>query len=63
MWQQWVNVVLGLWIVAVPFVGFTATGSLWALVITGALIAILAIWGAQETQTERENGAMMPAHR
>jgi hypothetical protein len=63
MVQQWVNVVLGLWVIAVPFVGFAATGLTWALVITGAVIAILAIWGAQATQSEREAGKMQQRYQ
>lgn len=58
MWQQWINVILGLWIIAIPFINFSTTGFIWTLVITGAVITILGIWGAQETQSEREAGRM-----
>lgn len=61
MWQQWVNVLLGLWIIAVPFTGMTGSGLTWALVITGLAVAVLGLWGVQETSTERESGRM--AHR
>lgn len=63
MWQQWANVILGLWIIAVPFIDFTATGLTWALMITGAVTAIFGIWGAQETQSERKAGKMVHQHR
>ena len=58
MWQQWVNFLLGLWIIAVPFIGMTAQSNLWALVVTGVVVAGLALWGALETSSERETGRM-----
>lgn len=61
MWQQWVNVILGLWIIAVPFLNMTGSGLMWALVITGLLVAALGVWGASEATSERETGRM--AHR
>jgi hypothetical protein len=48
MWQQWTNVILGLWVIAVPFLGFTGTALSWTLAITGILIAALGAWGALE---------------
>lgn len=58
MWQQWTNAVLGLLIVAVPFLDLAATAFTWTLVLAGLAIAGLGIWGAQETNTERERGRM-----
>ncbi|RJQ33767.1 hypothetical protein C4568_03900 [Candidatus Parcubacteria bacterium] len=52
MWQQWTNAVLGLWVIAVPFIGLTGTALTWTLAITGIAIAILAFWGAQEHSEE-----------
>ena len=51
MWQQWVNALLGLWVVAVPFLGFTEANMMWALVITGIAIAVLALWGGAYEQS------------
>ena len=64
MWQQWVNAILGLIVVAVPFLGLTAATFTWTLVIVGAAVAVLGFWGAQEVQTERERGRMVhrPRH-
>ncbi|HET8581050.1 MAG TPA: SPW repeat protein [Candidatus Paceibacterota bacterium] len=59
MWQQWINVLLGLWVIAVPFLGMTAGALTWSLVISGLVIAGLGLWGAQETTEERRSGAMM----
>ena len=50
MWQQWVNLVLGLAIIASPFVGLTGASFTWTLVVGGALVAILALWGALREQ-------------
>ena len=59
MWQQWVNVLLGLWVFVVPFLGMSPSGMTWTLVVSGLVIAALGLWGAQETTTERESGSMM----
>lgn len=61
MWQQWANVILGLLVVAVPFLGLAASTFTWTLAILGIGIAALGLWGAQETYAEREHGKM--AHR
>ena len=50
MWQQWINLVLGLWIIAVPFVGMSATALAWTLAVSGIIIAALALWGALREQ-------------
>ncbi len=48
MWQQWVNALLGLWTIAVPFMGFSGNTLVWSLMITGLAIAVLSIWSMQE---------------
>ena len=52
MWQQWANVVLGLWVIAVPFIGLTAAAYAWTLTITGIVIAALALWGGSYEQSD-----------
>jgi len=42
MWQQWVNAVLGLWVIVVPFTGMTGSTLMWTLVVTGIAVAVLA---------------------
>ncbi|MDB4978564.1 MAG: hypothetical protein JWM56_750 [Candidatus Peribacteria bacterium] len=59
MWQQWVNGVLGIWIIAVPFLGLSAAQNLWVLAITGLVIAILGFWGAIQHRTMHEEGHSM----
>lgn len=58
MWQQWTNMLLGLLVIAVPFAFNMSSTLMWTLVILGAAIAILGIWGAQETTRERHDGRM-----
>ena len=58
MWQQWINAVLGLIVIATPFLGLAAATMTWVLVVAGVMIAALALWGAQETSIEREQGQM-----
>ena len=48
MWQQWTNGILGLWVIAVPFLGLTTTQNMWTLAITGIVMAVLGFWGATE---------------
>lgn len=49
MWKQWVNGVLGIWIVLLPYLGFTADVHTWLMVVTGIVIAVLAFWSASES--------------
>lgn len=52
-WEEWINVALGLWTVASPWIfGVTAlTTVLWAHVALGALIAGLAAWRTWSTHS------------
>jgi len=52
MWQQWAVAILGLWTIAVPFLGFTAGALTWTLVITGLIVAVLGFWGVSVTAPE-----------
>ena len=45
MWQQWINGLLGIWLIVLPFAAGLGTGVTWALVITGAAITVLGFWG------------------
>lgn len=46
MWQQWVNALLGLAVIVVPFLGLTGDTFIWTLAVLGIAIAAFAIWGA-----------------
>jgi hypothetical protein len=51
MWKQWVNAILGLLVLAVPFLNLTTTGFTWTLAIAGIVVAVLAVWTATETSS------------
>ncbi|QQG46502.1 MAG: hypothetical protein HYY55_01505 [Candidatus Niyogibacteria bacterium] len=46
MWQNWINGVLGLWVILMPFLGLTPSAHRSLMVVTGIVIAILAFWSA-----------------
>ncbi len=43
MWKQWVNVILGLAVIVMAYIG---GGHVIRFVIAGLLVALLAIWSA-----------------
>lgn len=45
MWEEWVNVVLGVWLILSPWIlGFSGmTGAMWNAVIVGLLVGVLAL--------------------
>lgn len=51
MWQQWINVLLGLWIIVLPFLGITGSTFTWTLAVTGIVVAALALWSALYEQS------------
>lgn len=56
MWQQWVNLIAGIWVIVVPFLALSGAALTWTLVITGVIVAGLALWGAlyEQSRTHRE---------
>lgn len=46
VWQQWLNALLGLWVIVIPFTGMVGNAMTQTLVVTGVVIAGLALWGA-----------------
>jgi len=49
MWQQWINAILGLAVLATPFLALTSSTLTWTLAIIGIAIAVLGVWGAMES--------------
>ncbi len=48
MWTNWLNVLLGLWLIVAPFlIGYskTSAGALWNDIIVGLAVGILAFIG------------------
>ncbi|MCC2630805.1 MAG: hypothetical protein K0S38_614 [Candidatus Paceibacter sp.] len=51
MWQQWLNVLAGLWLILSAYLGFTVDTMVINLTVTGIVVAGLALWGALEHNT------------
>lgn len=54
-WEEWTNLVLGVWVVIAPWVlGFwEAGGATWNHVIVGLLVAMDAGWAARDVQRQQ----------
>jgi hypothetical protein len=53
-WTHWVNGLLGIWVVALAFIGFTGAALTWTMVITGIVIAVLGFMGAGAAQQSKK---------
>ena len=60
MWQQWTNLVLGLWLVTSAYV-VSPDNMVLNLLVTGGIVAILAVWGALEHR-DMENAGRIHRH-
>ncbi|MEK7647099.1 MAG: hypothetical protein AAB378_01830 [Patescibacteria group bacterium] len=45
MWKNWVNGVLGLFVILVPFINFSLAVERTVLILLGIIIAVLGFWG------------------
>lgn len=54
-WEEWVNLVVGVWVFIAPFVlGFTTQdGAMWNHLIVGIVVAGDAIWAMSQTPARR----------
>jgi len=48
MWQQWLNILAGLWIIVSAFLNFDSSAATVNFTVTGFIIAVLALWGILE---------------
>jgi hypothetical protein len=48
MWKLWVTAVLGLLVLAVPFLNLSAEALTWTLALAGLAVAVLSVWHASE---------------
>lgn len=46
MWQTWINIVLGVAVVAVAFVNLSGTALVWTLSVIGVVIVLVELWEA-----------------
>jgi len=58
MWRQWINFILGMFIAAMAYSGFSAA---WVVGIA-ILIALIALWAALEGASEGHTAAIKHAH-
>ena len=43
-WEEWINIVLGIWLVASPWaLGIASTAARWNFIVVGALVLVLAL--------------------
>ena len=63
-WQDWANLVLGLWLVLSPWIlGFSGTSSAtWNAVILGLLVGLLALSVAREKPKDRKSTRLNSSH-
>ena len=52
MWKQWVNAILGLALIVVPFLGLTSTALAWTLALGGLVILVLSLWTVGEVPSD-----------
>ncbi len=51
-WANWTNMLLGVWLIAAPFMFVDVDAALWSSLISGAVIAALAGWSLVEAQVD-----------
>ena len=56
MWQHWINLLAGIWVIISPYVGFSESAMTTNLVISGIVIGGLALWGALESNSNARVG-------
>lgn len=59
VWEEWVNFVVGVWLILAPFVlGFTdQSGPMWNQIVVGVLIGADALWAALQYSPRRMHHA------
>ena len=59
MWQDWINGILGLWLILSAFVGMSVGATMANLVIVGIVVAALGFWAAgqryQQSNSEHQH--------
>lgn len=58
-WEEWSNLVLGLWLIAAPFaLGFTTeTAAMWNHIVVGLVVGADALWAALAKAPEHPHHA------
>lgn len=58
MWQQWINLLAGLWLILSAYLGFTPAMMVTNLTVTGVIVAALGLWGALEHNAMHKTAIM-----
>ncbi len=55
LWEEWVNLILGIWLIISPWVvGFSNMAApTWDSVIVGLIVALVNLWGIVQVQRHR----------
>lgn len=56
MWQKWVNLVLGLWIILSAYLGLTSSQMITNLTLSGIIVSALAVWSILEKTASHRIG-------
>jgi hypothetical protein len=57
MWQDWVNAILGIWVIITPYLGMSDSAIKSNLVIVGIVIVVLAVWSAMSRSAMTGTGS------
>jgi hypothetical protein len=55
-WSEWVNGILGLWVMLASYMYIPSGGSRVLMLVTGLVIAVLGFWGGA-TEPHQEEGS------
>ena len=53
MWKNWLNGILGFWVVIIPFLNFSLAWQRTVLIFSGIVIAVLGFWSFYEIRPRR----------
>jgi len=57
MWRDWINGILGVWLVILGFLGFPASAKAILVIITGVVVASLSFWKGISAKARKEVAA------
>ncbi|NOY35829.1 MAG: hypothetical protein GXP44_02835 [bacterium] len=57
MWRDWINGILGVWLIVLGFLGFPASVKAILVIATGIIIAFLSFWKGVSARARKEVAA------
>ncbi|MBI2627920.1 MAG: hypothetical protein HYW71_00580 [Candidatus Niyogibacteria bacterium] len=61
MWKNWLNGILGFWVIIIPFLNFSLAWQRTVLIFSGIIIVILGFWSFYEVRPRRLNETIAAA--